>query len=78
MFRYFYKKLIEKSELYGIEIRKSDKFFASSKICSNCGNKNKKLKLSDRIYICPKCGFKVDRDINSAINLCELAKYSII
>jgi putative transposase len=76
MFKYFYKKLIEKALIYGIEIRKADKFFASSKLCSNCGNKYKHLKLSDRIYHCPVCGFIIDRDINAAINLCNLTKYT--
>ena len=30
---------------------------------------DKELKLSDRIYICPVCGNKIDRDLNAAINL---------
>ena len=45
------------------------KWFASSKTCSKCGHRIDKLKLSQRIYICPNCGFKEDRDINAAINI---------
>jgi len=78
MFRYFYTKLIEKSIYYDIEIRQANKFFASSKICSNCGSKKKDLTLSDRIYDCPCCGLSIDRDLNAAINLCNLKKYTII
>lgn len=78
MFRYFFTKLIEKAEYYDIEIRKADKFFASSKKCSMCGHKHKDLKLTDRVFTCPECGFTINRDLNAAINLCNLKKYTII
>jgi putative transposase len=78
MFRYFRQKLEEKSILYGFELRVANKFFASSKICSVCGNKKKDLKLSDRIYHCDVCGITTDRDVNAAINLVHLKKYKVI
>lgn len=78
MFRYFFTKLTEKSAYYGVEVRKADKFFASSKKCSNCGHKNDNLTLKDRIYYCPNCDHTFDRDENAAINLCNLKKYTII
>ncbi len=46
-----------------------DKWFPSSKLCSKCGNKKKKLKLEQRIYKCSKCGLVIDRDENAAINI---------
>ena len=46
-----------------------DRFFASSQLCSNCGNKNTELELSDREWICPECKFHHDRDVNASINL---------
>ena len=49
----------------------ADMFFASSKTCLNCLNKNSDLKLSDRIFVCPSCGFTIDRDTAAAINLRE-------
>lgn len=49
----------------------ADMFFASSKTCLNCLNKNSELKLSDRIFVCPSCGFTIDRDTAAAINLRE-------
>lgn len=55
------------------EVIKADRFFASSKTCSNCGHKKEVLKLSQRIFKCEKCGFELDRDQNAAINL---ANYS--
>ena len=52
---------------------KVDKFFPSSKLCSNlqCGNIKLKeeLKLSDRVYCCDGCGLVIDRDLNAAINI---------
>ncbi|OUO24977.1 zinc ribbon domain-containing protein, partial [Eubacterium sp. An3] len=43
--------------------------FASSKTCSSCGYKHSELKLSDRTYICPKCGHVMGRDHQAAINI---------
>lgn len=46
-----------------------DRFYPSSKTCSNCGNVKTDLTLSDRTYRCHSCGFSIDRDLNAAINL---------
>ena len=46
---------------------KVDKFYPSSQLCSCCGNR-KKLKLSERKYICTR-GLEIDRDLNAAINI---------
>ena len=46
---------------------KVDKWYASSQICSKCGNK-KKIKLNERTYTC-ECGNNIDRDLNAAINI---------
>ena len=48
---------------------KIDKFYPSSKICSNCGCVKKELKLSERTYKCNECGFTIDRDLNASINI---------
>ena len=53
----------------GKKLIKIDKFYPSSKTCSCCGNINKELKLSDRIYECPQCGMVLDRDYNASINI---------
>ena len=53
----------------GKELIKVGKYFASSKICSDCGYINSNLELNDRDWICPICGKKHDRDVNAAINI---------
>lgn len=51
----------------------ADRWYASSKTCSCCGNKKQKLSLSERQYICEECGLVIDRDYNAALNLKSLA-----
>ena|SRR5690606_14510685 len=58
-----------KSNWYGREIFKIDRFFPSSKKCSNCGNTKDVLKLSERIYNCKCCGLSIDRDLNATYNI---------
>lgn len=45
-----------------------DRYFPSSKCCSNCGTIKKDLSLKDRVFSC-ECGLKINRDLNAAINL---------
>lgn len=63
------RQLAYKCEWSGKQLIKADRFFASSKICSNCGNKKEKISLSQRVYNCDNCGFVCDRDLNAAKNL---------
>ena len=72
----FIQKLKFKAYLNGIEIRQVDRFYPSSKLCSNCGKIKKDLNLSDRIYKC-ECGLIIDRDLNAAINLQQATDYKI-
>ena len=48
---------------------KIDRFYPSSKTCSNCGCVKESLKLSERTYKCDECGFTIDRDLNASINI---------
>lgn len=72
----FKTKLMSKCKQNNIELRIVDRFYPSSKTCSNCGRIKKDLKLSDRIYKC-NCGFNIDRDLNASINLKNAKKYKI-
>ena len=49
------------------------RFEPSSKLCHKCGYINQDLKLSDREWVCPQCGEKLDRDVNAAKNIKEIA-----
>ena len=67
---YEFKRQIEyKSQLLGIQFQEADRLFASTKICSKCGNKKSEMNLKERTYHCEKCGYTEDRDYNAAINL---------
>lgn len=46
-----------------------DRFFPSSKTCSDCGVVNHALALSDRRWVCESCGVIHDRDHNAAVNI---------
>ena len=72
----FKTKLTVKCKENHIELRIVDRFYPSSKTCSQCGKVKKDLKLSDRIYKCD-CGFTIDRDLNASINLKNAKEYKI-
>lgn len=57
-----------KANWYGRKIIKIDKWFPSSKTCSNCGDVKEELSLSERVFIC-MCGTSLDRDHNAALNI---------
>ena len=46
-----------------------DRFYPSSKTCFDCGYHNKELTLKDRIWDCPNCASRLDRDLNAAKNI---------
>ena len=43
-----------------------DRFFPSTKLCPVCGTVKDDITLKDRTYVCPKCGYREDRDVKSA------------
>ena len=65
----FKRQLTYKCAWYGSKMTVVDRFYPSSKTCSNCQNIKKDLTLKDRIYKCSCCGLEIDRDLNAAINL---------
>lgn len=58
-----------KGEWYGCHTEKINRFFPSSKTCSECGAINHDLTLSDRTWVCTECGVIHDRDKNAAVNI---------
>ena len=65
-----FKRMLEyKANWYGRKLVFVDRFYPSSKTCNHCGYVNKKLKLSDRQWVCPNCGEIIERDYNAALNI---------
>ena len=48
---------------------KINKFYPSSKTCSSCGYIKEDLSLKDRLFDCPNCKAKLDRDYNASLNI---------
>ena len=69
--------LIRKATERHIVVRLVDRFYPSSKTCSNCGSYKKDLKLSQRVYRCDNCQEKIDRDLNAALNIAKTDKYTL-
>ena len=65
----FKQYLSYKCNWYGKELRQIDRFYPSSKMCSDCGYIVEKLPLSIREWTCPNCKSKHDRDKNAARNI---------
>jgi len=65
----FRRQLEYKCQLYGSELVVVNRWFPSSKTCSNCGTKKETLSLAERVFQCDHCGFEIDRDLNASINL---------
>lgn len=74
----FRRQLQYKSRIQGSVVVVADRWFASSKLCSVCGEKLSELSLSVRSWACPHCATTHDRDINAAKNLEKMAVSSIV
>ena len=67
-----FRRMLEyKAQWYNRKIVFVGRFYPSSKTCHNCGYINKRLKLSDRQWICPECGEFIERDYNAALNILD-------
>ena len=69
--------LIRKAKERNIVVRLVDRFYPSSKTCSNCGSYKKDLKLSQRVYHCNSCQKDIDRDFNASLNIATTDKYKL-
>jgi putative transposase len=69
------RMLLYKTLWYGAELVVADPFYPSSKTCSACEWVKAKLPLSERSFICARCGLVIDRDLNAARNLAKLVDH---
>ena len=65
----FVRQLKYKSLWYGRELVGIDRWYPSSKRCSDCGHTVAKMPLNVREWTCPECGTIHDRDINASKNI---------
>ena len=64
------RQLLYKSKYKGKKFYQINTYYPSSQICNRCNNQDRKYKdLTEREYNCPKCGEKIDRDLNASINI---------
>ncbi|MCL1466248.1 MULTISPECIES: RNA-guided endonuclease InsQ/TnpB family protein [Argonema] len=62
------RQLIYKQAHYGTKVEIVDRWYPSSKMCSNCRH-IQPMKLSERVFRCQKCNHVQDRDENASVNL---------
>jgi putative transposase len=68
------RQLAYKQQWRGGQLRSADRWLASSKTCSGCGQIKPDLSLAERVYRCQSCGLVCDRDVNAAANLAAWAE----
>lgn len=66
---FFMNILEEKCCKYGRHLIKINRWFPSSKTCSNCGSQKAELSLAVRVYKCESCSIEIDRDLNASLNI---------
>lgn len=67
------RQLTYKTFWYGSQLAVLDRWWPSSKICSDCGWRNSSLTLAERVFCCTNCGITMDRDYNAALNIARHA-----
>lgn len=63
------RQLTYKTRWYGSRLAVLDRWWPSSKTCSECGWQNPRLTLATRTFICDQCSLVMDRDLNAARNI---------
>lgn len=73
----FRRQLEYKAAQRGKTVVVANRWYPSSKTCSQCGHKVPKMPLSVRAWTCPQCQAQHDRDVNAAMNLRQVAESSM-
>ena len=68
-FGMFRRMLTYKAAHAGCQVIVADRWFPSSKLCSQCGVIVESLPLSQRVFSCEHCGYEAETDVNAALNL---------
>ncbi|WP_214751445.1 RNA-guided endonuclease TnpB family protein [Exiguobacterium sp. s40] len=70
----FVRQMEYKCKFYGRTLIKADPWFASTQVCSACGENGGRKGLHIREWTCAACGAHHDRDVNASLNLLRLAE----
>ena len=69
------KQIIRKATERRIAVRLVDRFYPSSKTCSNCGSYKADLTFGQRVFNCNHCHVRIDRDFNASLNIAKTDQY---
>ena len=69
----FLSTLKYKCDWYGIECKAIGQFQASTSVCHKCGKKYGRMDTKIRRWTCPNCHSRLDRDINAAKVIDQIA-----
>jgi putative transposase len=72
-FAEFRRQLTYKAAWSGCQVMVVSRWEPTSRTCSGCGWVDADLTLADRVFCCEDCGLVIDRDLNAALNLAQLA-----
>ena len=71
----FIARLEYRCRWLGLAFEKVDRWFPSTRTCSECGAVRPNMDLSERTFVCHSCGVMIDRDLNAALNLRNAESY---
>lgn len=71
------KQIIRKATERHIPVRLVDRFYPSSKTCSNCGSYKADLTFGQRVFNCNHCHVRIDRDFNASLNIAKTDQYTL-
>ena len=71
------EQIIRKANERHIAVRLVDRFYPSSKTCSNCGDYKADLTLGQSVFHCSRCQAKIDRDLNASLNIAKTDQYTL-
>ena len=71
----FIAKLEYRCAWLGLAFEKVDRWFPSTRICSECGAVRPNMDLSERTFVCNSWGVMIGRDLNATLNLRNAESY---
>ncbi len=72
----FRMMLKTKASQRGKNFTEIGRYEPSTRMCSACGHVKSHMRLSERRFVCERCGYTDDRDVNAAINIRRFALIS--